>query len=359
MRGITRAINYSRLFHNPHRTCYLMSKILLTGSNGFIGRNVLSDLLTANHDVLCPIRNPASLNLRKASKRLSTLPGNFYDIRLFGKYADYSPDVILHFAAIRGAGQGSKSEYQSVNIQGTKNLIDFALRKKIKLIIYCSTVGVYGTIPTHLPAGPSTPANPDGHYHLTKFEAEKLIIQNLQGKIPFIILRPTITYGPGDNGFILKMIRMVKNKSFPLIHDDVRIHLLDVETLGELLTFILDREDYPQGVYNVADQASVHLSELVNLISNYYHHRNYSGNLIATPHFIFKWAGVLTNVLNMKSMNTSIQLISNSWYYDTSNLKEIFPLPLKESLEAIGNYLNQGAYDANQERKSQPVSSHT
>ena len=143
------------------------------------------------------------------------------------------------------------------------------------MFIYISSTGVYGTIPIHLPADEETQLRPDDDYHISKFEGEKIISNSLTDKIPFIILRPTTTYGPGDDGFLFKLINMVKNHSFVLIRDNIEIHLLDVFTVGHIIQQLMEKNRQTHKILNVCDAKPVALSNLVDLINRHFKNKKY------------------------------------------------------------------------------------
>ena len=316
-------------------------KILLTGSTGFIGGNVLSSLLDNQFEVMAPVRSVSHGKLTIKHKNLLSVKGDFWDDSVFDAYNKFNPDVIIHLAAIRGEGFGNYDEYHKVNIIGTEKLVNYALENGIKSFIYCSTVGVYGTIPISLPAGLGTNPNPDNKYHLTKFQAERIVTETLKDKIPFIILRPTITYGPGDNGFLVRLVHLVKNKKFPLSHRPVSIHLLNIETFKTLVLFLVQNNIKVNNPLIVADQSPVLLSEVVNRIYHYYYNSNYP-NYLLVPGTFFNLFKSITSFFKMSKLETSLRLISESWYYDTSPLAEIHPVKLSDTMQSIQFYLRKG-----------------
>jgi len=313
-----------------------MIKILLTGATGFIGRHVLEELAAQKYSVLAPVRNIKVIKKFTNYKNVNFLMGNFYDYNLFQEYKNFSPDVIVHLAAIRGEGKGKWKEYYKVNVQGTERLVQFALRHNVSRLIYSSTVGIYGTIPSHLPADPCTPANPDGNYHYSKFMAEKYIISQLKGKIPYIIFRPTIIYGLGDNGFLDKLIRMVRAHYFPLVSRDILIHLVNIATVKEFVSKVIQNNVHVLDcIVNLGDKESISLTKLVNLIHQYFYNKPYPKR-IKIPSYIFKMAA---KICHTASIQISLKLISHSWYYDVSHFERICDCELKDTLKSVQIYL--------------------
>ena len=319
-------------------------KLLLTGSTGFIGKNVLSALLDGNFEVIAPVRAQSWEKVNKSDKNLFSVTGDFWEDSILGAYKEFAPEIIIHLAALRGEGLGNFDEYHRVNIAGTEKLVDYALENDTKLFIYCSTVGVYGTIPVTLPAGSETTPEPDNNYHLSKYQAEKIVTEKLKNKIPYIILRPTITYGPGDNGFLVRLVNLIKGRKFPLIRRPVNIHLLNIETFSSLIIKLVINRITANGYLTVADRSPVLLSDVVNVIYNHYYSANYPGYLKIPGIFydIMKASAVL---FKMSKLETSLRLISDSWYYDTTTLVKACPIVLTDTLQNIRSYLNNGYFE--------------
>ncbi len=319
-----------------------MAKIILTGASGFIGRHVLGGLIEDGHTILAPSRCIDKLSEEfDSSPRVTLLNGRFDAPEILQEYHNFAPDMILHFAAIRGDGNGRWKDYYDVNVRGTHKLVEFSLHHNITRFVYCSTVGVYGTIPCRLPADPWTYADPEGNYHISKYKAEKLIVHRLKGKIPFVIFRPTITYGMGDNGFLPKLISMVRKHYFPLINQDILIHLLNVNILREFIQKVVKHEELPQDfILNLADKTPVPLTDLVDLIHQYFYGSPYPRKFLSPP-FLFRVAEGLTNVVNIKGIHISLKLISRSWYYDTSYIEKLCSCPLADTLESVAQYLKE------------------
>jgi nucleoside-diphosphate-sugar epimerase len=319
----------------------MVKNVFLTGASGFIGFHVTKHLLKTGYNVITSLRKD-SLSSKKVTELktagIKIIEGNFYDSNILDQVFQKRIQYIIHLAAIRGVGYGSKDEYRTVNVLGTGIICEYAVRHNVELFIYISTTGVYGTIPVHLPADEETQLLPDDDYHISKFEGEKIIFNSLKDKIPFIILRPTTTYGLGDDGFLFKIINMVKNNSFVLIKDNIKIHLLDVVTIGYIIQQLMDKRIQTHQVLNVCDAKPVTLSDLVDLINQHFHNKKYPG-FLRIPALFFKAAITFTIVFKLNKLNTSFKLIMYSRYYDVSKLVNFVSVELKETIPSISEYL--------------------
>lgn len=315
-------------------------RILLTGSSGFIGSYVLRRLLSENHEIIIPIRIRSKPPEITGNHHPIVIWGDFFEKSLLQKLEEYHPEVIIHLASIRGEGKGSSEIYQRVNVEGTETLSAFALNTGIKMFIYCSSVGVFGTIPRMLPANLKTPLAPDNTYHYSKYQAEQVIVRSLNGKVPYCIIRPTITYGAGDDGFLYKLVQMVRNRKFPVMNTRIKIHLLQVETFAELISQIIRYNNFNNSTLILTDKIPVNLFDIVNTIYQHFYSKPYPGYL-RLPHFLSDFVKLVCRFLGMKSLYTSLQLISNSWYYDYGNIIEQYSIELKDTLSEIKKYLQK------------------
>jgi UDP-glucose 4-epimerase len=97
-----------------------------------------------------------------------------------------------------------------VNLELTRKAIELA-RRHAKRLVLVSSVAVYGD-PSQLPVDEMSPLDPVGPYGRSKIESEDAVRDS---GLPFVIVQPSITYGPGDtNGMMEKILRMVAARFF-------------------------------------------------------------------------------------------------------------------------------------------------
>lgn len=324
----------------------MQKNILLTGASGFIGFHTAVHLKNMGFNVHTPVRE-RSISKVKIGKLeaegISVIPGSFYDDNTLDKLSRHEYFSIIHLAAIRGEVKEQKSNYYDININATKKLLEFAKSKSIHRFLYCSTVGVLGTIPHPQPASINNTPNPDNSYHQSKWEAEELVRKYHSDNLKTIILRPTITYGVGDDGFMLKLVNLVSRKKFINCTKTILIHLLNVETFAKLVVNILKYDNFNGNTYIVADEQPVKLQELVDVIHQDIYESKYPKYLVL-PSFIYNSTALCLGLLGNKGLKTSIQLISKDWIYDISSTIENLNYKPSSTLNAlkpiIKDYIN-------------------
>lgn len=296
--------------------------VLVTGATGFIGSYVTEELLLdQSYEVVTIVRNTKNYRNVERLENIGAIlvEGNFYDGNfLEGLFEKFPIENVIHIAALRGGGRGTWNDYYKVNVKGTQALLEVSFNHRIKRFIFCSSVGVFGTIPEELPANLSTRLVGDNDYHKSKILAEKKVQEFINKGLDACIVRPTITYGPGDDGFPMTLIKLVKKRLLLVPRKDIKIHLLDVFSLAGLLCQVLKSHNLKQRVFIAADESPVSLKDLVKLIHHHYYKTNYP-NILIIPGRPFDILVKTFQLTGNKKWLTRLLLISNSWHYDVSD----------------------------------------
>lgn len=182
-------------------------KILITGSDGFIGSNLSEKLILEGHEItaLCQYNSQGSIgNLefinQKAKKNINIIHGDIRDKDLIGKIIR-KQDVVIHLAALVGIPY-SYEAYQSyidTNISGTLNILSAIKKNSHTFLIHTSTSEVYGSA-QFIPIKENHPLNAQSPYAATKIASDQLV--NSFGKsfnLNTCIIRPFNTFGPGQS----------------------------------------------------------------------------------------------------------------------------------------------------------------
>jgi len=145
-------------------------KILVAGSNGFIGSFLCKSLMkdgisVRGFDSQCNQGQPGSFEC---------FTGDIRHRDIVSK-AVKSIDVVVHLIAMHHDFGISESEYFDVNEKGTQNLLTCCSEAGIKKFIFFSSVAVYGT--QTKPTNENTTPNPDTPYGSSKLAAEKVVMQ--------------------------------------------------------------------------------------------------------------------------------------------------------------------------------------
>jgi nucleoside-diphosphate-sugar epimerase len=195
-----------------------MKKILVTGAAGFIGSHLVEHLLD------CGIRPNQIRLLIPKGESLKNLPNKKFeiirgDIRNIEdvKKSVKDIEVIYHLAALIVKKEYTKKDYFDVNVYGTKNLIDYVDKIKLKKFIFFSSVAIYGLpicIGDMKNISENSPKKPCEVYGKSKLKAEEFLINS---KLPYAIIRPTSVYGPRDHSSFPNLVKAIKDHYFFIV----------------------------------------------------------------------------------------------------------------------------------------------
>lgn len=180
------------------------TKVLVTGSDGFIGSHVVERLVAEGASVraFCLYNSQGSWGwLDTASRDVrDAIDVRLGDIRdaAFVAEATAGVDVVMHLAALIAIPYSYRApeSFVATNVQGTLNVLEAARRHGVKRVIVTSTSEVYGT-PETLPIRETHPLNAQSPYAATKVAADQLSLSYQRSfGVPVVVLRPFNTYGP-------------------------------------------------------------------------------------------------------------------------------------------------------------------
>ena len=175
----------------------------VTGASGFIGANLVQELVAREHRVKALLR-PGSDRRGLQGAEFERVEGDLSDTAKL-KQAMAGCEWCFHVAASYHLWLRDYRPMYAANVEGTRNVIEAAAAAGCQRIVYTSTVGCIG-LPE--PVGgrftPSDEAAPvrEGqmvnHYKRSKWQAEQLAIRMAQDGLPVIIVNPSAPVGPRD-----------------------------------------------------------------------------------------------------------------------------------------------------------------
>ena len=268
-------------------------KILLTGSTGFVGSALLSELKK-----LPDVRIISAVRSDVASASHDTVVvGNIDDTTDFSS-ALSGVNVVVHAAArahvMRDEVANPLAEYRKVNVDGTLNLAKQAVASGVKRFVYISSIKVNGESTTGLSALTEThAAAPEDPYGVSKHEAEEgLRLLADETGLEVVIIRPPLVYGPGVKANFLSLLKLSVT-GLPLPFGSVN-NQRSMVYLGNLVDLILRCIDHPSAAnetFLVSDGDDVSLRSLLTMMRSAI---GRSPRLVSVPVGLFKLVGALT-----------------------------------------------------------------
>lgn len=243
----------------------MSQKALVTGASGFTGYYMVQNLIAHDYDVRVLVRHSSKID------KLRSLPVEISvgDIRSQHEVeiAMEDIDIVFHLAALYRAANLPDKEYWAVNSQGTKNVLEAALKKGVKRFVHCSTAGVHGHV-ENPPGNENSPFNPGDAYQESKLEGEKIAFHYYQAKgLPVTVVRPTGIYGPGDLR-MLKIYRLIQNRKFIMFGSgNVLYHLTYVTDTAEGLRLAGENPKAVGQAYIIAGEQFITLNKFAQAIA--------------------------------------------------------------------------------------------
>jgi nucleoside-diphosphate-sugar epimerase len=233
-------------------------KVLITGASGFIGGFLVREALHRGYEVWAGIRAGSSrARLRDERIRFIDLA---YDeeIKLTKQLDDFRRDYgawnyIVHNAGITKTPD--KSEFFRINAGYTSRFIE-ALNvadcrpDKFLLMSSLSSYGA-GDEKGFTPISLDDEQHPDTAYGMSKLQAENSV--RGQDYFPYIILRPTGVYGPGDQDYFMEIKSIRSGFDFAVGMTPQRITFIYVKDLATVVFLALEKDDVKNRHYFVAD----------------------------------------------------------------------------------------------------------
>ena len=238
-------------------------RALVTGATGFIGGALAKRLLSTGWDV--------DLLVRPASRKKITQPGFTViegDLAQPLLELNRHYDRVYHAAAIRNRWGTSLEAYRQINVEGTHRLMEACLGRADRFI-YISSVGVFG-YPGVLDIDESFPVDPGegkNGYHTTKAQAEQVVHQ-YDGQIETVIVRPSITYGPGDeDGMLTRLIELVDRGMFLRVgRGSNHFHLIYIDDLLAGLELVGSSPQAGGETFILAGPRAIEVNEMLSLL---------------------------------------------------------------------------------------------
>jgi nucleoside-diphosphate-sugar epimerase len=280
--------------------------ILVTGSTGFIARYFL-ECFKDDYLYFLPSREEYDLIRDKNTNCIIHFAGKAHDLKKVLKPDDY---------------------YISNTIL-TKEVYNSFLASSARVFITLSTVkAVADKIDGELKE--EVIPNPITHYGKSKLLAEEYILSKPipNGKRVYI-LRPCMIHGPGNKGNLNLLYNLVsKGIPWPLgLFINSRSYL-SIDNLCFIIRELLEREDIPSGVYNVADDVPLSTNEVINIIAE---SKGGKAKILKLSQNLIKLFALVGDFLKLPLDSERLQKLTESYVVSNSKIKAALGKPLPVS----------------------------
>ena len=239
--------------------------ILITGGTGFIGSNLIKMFKKKGWDVIS-----LSLNKKNKIKGIKGINLNVSNKKiLFKELNKHKIDYIINLAG--HINHYEKRKTFDTHFTGCKNLIDFAVKKKIRKFIQIGSSVEYGFSRSPISENKKTSIkNLKSVYGISKLKASKYLVKISKDKdLKYIILRPFLVYGPGQTSQRLipnTIINCLNNKKF-LCSDGKQIRdFLYISDFVNLVFKCVENKNVYNKILNAGSGKPINVKKIINII---------------------------------------------------------------------------------------------
>jgi GDP-4-dehydro-6-deoxy-D-mannose reductase len=247
-------------------------KILVTGARGFVGRHLINELTTNNHDVI-------GLDIGATPAWLAAsayLTADITDAEAINQaVADTKPDACIHLAAwaFVPSGTGDPAKIFDINLAGTTHILE-AFRKTSPQarILFISTSHVYGMRARSAPIQEDALLGPDTFYAISKAAADQICrLYSKQYGMNILVARPHNHIGPGQSpqfsiASFAQQVAAIRNGAPPVMkvgNLENRRDFTDVRDIVRAYRLLIEK-GAPGKAYNIASGNEVRIGDVLN-----------------------------------------------------------------------------------------------
>lgn len=249
----------------------MAKKYCVTGATGFIGGEVVRQLIAAGHEVIAVVRTP------EKARSLADLGVDLRQGDITDKDSLRGPmtgvDGVFHLAAVYKIGRVDHKAMWHINVDGTRHVLELMREMDIPKGVYTSTVAVFSDTKGQLVDEAYRSDGPFiSQYERTKWAAHYTVAEPMmRAGLPLVIVMPGAVYGPGDTSIIQQHLNeYLKGHAYLVprgirlcwahVEDVARGHLLAMErgTPGESYIIAGPVHDYREALAINRDLTGIH-----------------------------------------------------------------------------------------------------
>ncbi len=240
-------------------------RVAVTGSTGFLGRNLTRLLLASGFNVVALGRNPSILaDLAEAGAAVADV-----DVRSLEPltHALNSVETVCHLAA-KAAPWGRWRDFYSTNVIGTQNVLNACKRNNVKRLVFVSSPSVLfdGADLVEVTEEQPYPTRFISSYCASKKLAEEAVL-NLANDLEITVIRPKAVFGPGDTSLLPRILAAARRNRLWRIGDGAnQIDLTYVDNVSQALVLAVGAPQAANRVFHITNDEHVKIWPLIESI---------------------------------------------------------------------------------------------
>lgn len=187
----------------------------VTGGTGFVGLNLVKELMIRGWDVTALHRPSSDLKLLKRF-RPKLAVGELSDVNSLLAAMPQGTDTVFHVAGNTNMWRGGNAQQTRDNVDGTRHVVEAALARRVRRLVVTSSISAYGPVDGEITEEtPSLAANASVNYQKTKWQAQELARAASRKGLEVVILQPGAIMGAYDIGTWSRLFVMVRDDKLP------------------------------------------------------------------------------------------------------------------------------------------------
>lgn len=308
-----------------------MSRIVVTGANGFVGHAVCRLALAAGHTVTALVRRPGGC-IEGVREWVHDAP-DFEGV--VGAWPDdLQADCVIHLAArvhvMHDKSSDPDAAFDATNVAGTLRVADAARMHGVRRFVFASSIKVVGEGDAGVPLAEDAVPDPQDAYGRSKLRAEQQLARLGEAGLEVVVVRPPLVYGPGVRANFLRMMDAVfRGAPLPLAAIPARRSVVYVDNLADALLHCAIDPRAAGECFHVADDDAPSVAGLLRMV----------GDALGKPARLFPVpAGALRALGRLTGRSAVVDRLTGSLQLDTGRLRRVLnwhpPYTTRQGLEA-------------------------
>ena len=299
--------------------------VLVTGGAGLLGKELISQLLSAGKEVTAIYNKTPLENL--AYKGLKVIKCDILDVIELEEAMD-GIDELYHCAGKVSFAPGQVDQLYKINVEGTANIVNAALDAGVKKMVHVSSVAALGRIRENETINENmqwTEETSNSKYGQSKFMGEMEVWRGISEGLNAVIVNPTIIFGDGNwEDSSTKIFKSVYNE-FPWYTEGTTgfVHVKDVA--GAMIMLMESGISSERFIISAENKS---YKEIFDKIADAFNKKRPSKKV--TPFlasFMWRWESIkskFTNTVPLVTKETAATAMAKV-QFDNSKLKKYFP----------------------------------